>query len=221
MLGAVLVVQAMPSALASSFLGAAWETKILPEHREGVSAKINTVNSVYAAYSSVSYSITVNFPDGSWIQLGYLKGWYRVGNGGWAEQKQPAFYVERGFPSASTVNIFGNPLVGSLHTYTIKCLSAGAFTSYTWGAYIDGVQVISDTYPYHSAYSINVQGESQDTTDSSTTHVVFSSLQQYEYEKLKRGYISQWYSWNGYTNAGSSGDWRITPNSNSCEVWLL
>ena len=224
----LIMALAPASAVAGYYTG--WEIKNTPSNISlGVKATINTVDPTIAAgsTSSVSYSISVNFASGDWVQFGYLEDYYRPNpRSGLVYCSTPTLYVEHGVSGvilSAEVITLGTVAVGSTHTYDLHWTGmSGALN--VWSCYLDGVlkynQLTSgwDLYPAN----VNVQGESKHTGDYSTSHAYFNALKygKWVYPKnMPRQF--QWSDWNGYSDAGSDGDWRIVKGVNSMEVWLL
>lgn len=201
----------------------AGECKI-PIYQQGVRATFNTVNPTYVTDSAVAYFIGVFFLDGSWVQVGYLKGWYQVNpHAGYYQATVPTVYVEQSLESGSIVTTFQTLSIGSYHTYTIMRTGVDAYGFWIWSAYVDGVLRCSVQSIYEDAIEIVAEGESHNTLDSSVSKVYFSSLQQYQIDYPRRGaIIYAWHPWDGYSASlcDSWAGWNIVTGSNSFQIWM-
>jgi len=222
---AVSMTMVLPAVLASNVVTWAWEIKSGPVNMKGVKATINTVGAYYAPNTGqVSYSLTVNFISGDWVQFGYIRGWYYPSpHGGLNLASAPTVYVEEGSGTVSVVTMFNTLLIPSTHTYDIHWTGTSGSLN-VWTCYLDGVAVYASNQGSSDANALNVQvqGESKDTADSCSAHVWFQSLQYGV--RVARPHAPpsfNWYSWNGYSDNGVNGDWRAVYGSNSLECWLL
>ena len=211
---------------AEAYVAYSWggESKI-PTYEQGVQATFNTVNPTVATDSAVAYFVSVEFTDGSWLQVGYLKGSYlATPHGGSYQATVPTVYVEYNGGGGAMVSTYQTLAVGTTHSYMIKRTGSDVYGHWIWSAYVDGVLKLSRAFMVaENAAEILAEGESHDTSDSSTSHVYFTSLQQYEITYPRRGAVIQkWHPWDGYSDilCGSFAGWNIVPGANSFEVWM-
>lgn len=229
----VFLIMVLPSASGTAMNTTAKKVFPTPSNiSQGVKATFNTVNPTYTSStsSSVSYSVTVTFADGDWVQLGYIKGWVRpTPQSAWVLCSTPTLYVEKGFlaewpPNAvvSTIRMFGTVSVGSTHTYDIHWTGTSEYYS-LWSCYVDGVQIYNAELEPDKLYTydVEVQGESWDSNDYSASHVYFNSLKYGKWVFPKRSpAVFQWYGWPSGCEEEVTGDWHAVFGLASMECWL-
>lgn len=154
----------------------------------GVKATINVVDPTItdATKSLVAYSVSAIIGGNSWLQIGYLEGWYlKYGPGGavWMEATVPTVYFEYfdGDSGSHSVNVlwYLTPEIGSEHTFTIYW----DWLTYEWEWYYDDRHLASAYWVSEiSADCLTIQGECYDTDDRSNGIVKFTDVQYLRYD---------------------------------------
>jgi len=194
----------------------------------GVKATFNVVDPTItsATKSTVCYSVTAIIGN-SWLQVGYLKGWYvKYGSGGavWVEAKVPTVYFEyfEGDSGSHGVTVLSYivPAIGSEHTFTVYW----DWLTGQWEWYYDDRHLNSAYWESQiTADVLTIQGECFDTDDLSNGIVKFTDVQYLQYD-IFGGRLGNphWEFWEHPTDdMGSDSPWHCQiANYDEFWVWI-
>lgn len=194
----------------------------------GVKATFNVVDPTYTTdtHSVVAYSVTATVEGGSWIQAGYLKGWWVFhGPGGavWREASVPTVYFEYFNADTLSHGLEVRPAI-QLEMYTYHTWSIyWDYLTGNWEVYYDDYHLTSQSWlPDISASELIVQGECRDTDDLSNGAVYFSDISYYTYE-IFGGRLGNpsWELWDLPTDEwGFDSPWTSYASTSAYVVWI-
>lgn len=186
----------------------------------GLQANLNVAASTVQYGSAVAIWVGVNFPNGGWMQTGWVNGWA----GGLHTNGQTYFYWEwctqpgsdqyGCTPGDYSFTLSSNPVtVGTTHSFQVSYSDCDyTCTLQYWAAIIDGVfQGGGYLFPYKYG-TLEVSAELHNTNDIMQMEHVTNLI----YWRPYRGGVFQWFAWNGYGRIyADSPPFTQTINSNT------